>query len=71
MMDQGPVLVITFNAQQINYVTDSKGAIVEGSKDKIKNIMYFWALCRDQNEIDPKSAWRLMEVSAHATELFI
>ncbi len=29
-MDQGPVLVISFNAQQVMAVRDSKGAVVEG-----------------------------------------
>ena len=29
-MEQGPVLVITFHAQQIMCVRDSKGAVVEG-----------------------------------------
>ena len=30
MMDQGPVLVISFNAQQIMSVRNSSGAVVEG-----------------------------------------
>ena len=30
MMEQGPVLVISFNAQQIMVVHDSKGKVVEG-----------------------------------------
>lgn len=30
MMEQGPVLVITFHAQQIMCVRDSKGAVAEG-----------------------------------------
>ena len=30
-MDQGPVLVITFQAQQIMAVKNSKGEVVEGS----------------------------------------
>ena len=32
LMEQGPVLVISFNAQQIMAVRDSKGNIVEGDK---------------------------------------
>lgn len=32
LMEQGPVLVISFHAQQIMSVRDSKGAIVEGDK---------------------------------------
>jgi hypothetical protein len=31
-MEQGPVLIVRFTAQQIIYVTDSKGVIVEGDK---------------------------------------
>lgn len=31
-MDQGPVLIVTFTAQQIIYVADSQGKIVEGDK---------------------------------------
>lgn len=31
-MEQGPVLVISFHAQQILAVRDSKGNIVEGDK---------------------------------------
>lgn len=31
-MEQGPVLVVSFVAQQIIYVTDDKGLLVEGKK---------------------------------------
>ena len=34
-MEQGPVLIVTFTAQQIIYVADSKGAVVEGDKVNI------------------------------------
>lgn len=29
-MDQGPVLILTFQAQQVTMVKDTKGKIVEG-----------------------------------------
>ena len=29
-MDQGPVLIVTFQSQQIIYVANSKGEVVEG-----------------------------------------
>ena len=35
MMEQGPVLVITFNSQQILCVKDREGKVVEGSEDKV------------------------------------
>lgn len=71
MMDQGPVLVITFNSQQIQCVRDSKGTVVEGDPDKVMRLTYAWVLCRDQNEVDPKAAWRLLEMSASAVEQFL
>ena len=37
MMDQGPVLVITFNSQQILCVKDATGKVIEGSDDKVKS----------------------------------
>ena len=35
MMEQGPVLVITFNSQQILCVKDKTGKVIEGSDDKV------------------------------------
>ena len=64
MTDHGPALGVRFSARQIVFVTDWKGNIVEGSKNK-KEVIYSWTLCRDQTEIDPKSAWRLMKSEVH------
>jgi len=68
---QGPVLVITFLSQQIMSVRDAKGVVVEGDPDKVLRVMYVWVLCRDQTELDPKAAWRLLELSANSTEQFL
>ena len=38
-MEQGPVLIITFTAQQIIFITDTKGAVVEG--DKVNYLLCF------------------------------
>lgn len=70
-MEQGPVLIVRFTAQQIIYITDSKGAIVDGDKDKIKRVDHVWALCRDQSNMDPNAAWRVMECAMHASEMFV
>ena len=64
MMDQGPVLAITFTAQQILCLRDSKGTVIEGDPDKVMRITYIWVLCRDQSELDPRAAWRLLELAA-------
>ncbi|XP_053738799.1 mitochondrial import inner membrane translocase subunit TIM44 [Synchiropus splendidus] len=68
MMDQGPVLIITFQAQLVLVVRNSKGEVVEGDPEKVLRMMYVWALCRDQEELNPNAAWRLLDISASSTE---
>ena len=64
MTEFGPVLAITFQAQQIMCVRDMQAKVVEGDPDKVMRINYIWVLCRDQSELDPSAAWRLMELAA-------
>ncbi|KAL9986075.1 hypothetical protein ACROYT_G000149 [Oculina patagonica] len=61
VMEQGPVLVLTFMVQQIMILKDAVGNIVEGGEDNIENVSYVWALCRDQSILDHRSAWRVLE----------
>lgn len=37
-------------------------------QDKVLRMLYVWALCRDQDELNPYAAWRLLDVSASSTE---
>ena len=62
-MEQGPVLVITFNAQQINVVRNSKGDVVEGDPNKIVRVIHVWALCKDQTELNPWASWRILDIA--------
>lgn len=71
VMEQGPILVITFTAQQIMCVRSAKNEVVEGDPEKVMRVNYVWVLCRDQTELDPNAAWRLMDLSAHSSEQFI
>lgn len=64
LMEQGPVLVITFSAQQIMVLRDLKNSIVEGDPSKLLRVTYVWALCRDQTILDPTACWRLIDLSA-------
>ncbi|KAF3858451.1 hypothetical protein F7725_011652 [Dissostichus mawsoni] len=52
MMDQGPVLIITFQAQVVMVIRSPKGDLVEG----------------DPEELNPSAAWRLLDISASSTE---
>lgn len=38
-MEQGPVLILTFQAQQVTMVTDKRGKIVEGA---VVGIIWYW-----------------------------
>lgn len=72
VMEQGPVLIITFQTQQIMCVRDRKSrSVVEGDPEKVMRCNYVWVLCRDRDDLNPKSAWRLMELSANSTEQFV
>jgi import inner membrane translocase subunit TIM44 len=71
VMEQGPVLIITFQAQQIMCVRDRTNSIVEGDPEKVMRVNYVWVLCRDPNDLNPRSAWRLMELSASSSEQFL
>lgn len=71
IMEQGPVLVVSFNSQQVMVVKDAAGKIVEGDPDKIMKIFYVWAFCRDQNVHDPKAAWKLIDLSASPMEMMV
>lgn len=71
VMDQGPVLIITFQTQQIMCVRNAKREVSEGDPDKVMRVNYVWVLCRDPEELNPRSAWRLMELSANSSEQFV
>ncbi|NXS91007.1 TIM44 translocase, partial [Jacana jacana] len=68
MMEQGPVLIITFQAQVVMVIKNQKGELVEGDPDKVLRMLYVWALCRDQDELNPYAAWRLLDISSSSTE---
>lgn len=71
VMEQGPVLIITFQTQQIMCVRSAKKDVVEGDPEKVMRVNYVWVLCRDPEELNSKAAWRLMELSANSAEQFV
>ncbi|CAL8345775.1 unnamed protein product [Merluccius merluccius] len=68
IMDQGPVLIITFQAQVVMVIRGPKGDLVQGDPDKVMREMHMWALCRDQEELNPNAAWRLLDMATSGTE---
>ncbi|EDV26494.1 uncharacterized protein TRIADDRAFT_54556 [Trichoplax adhaerens] len=71
IMEQGPVLVMTFQAQQILVLRDSSGKVVEGDENHIENVQYVWAMCRDQSIYDAHSAWRVLEFAMQASSSWL
>lgn len=71
MMEHGPVLIINFQAQQILCVRDRTGKVVEGDPNKILRTTYIWALCRDTTELNPRAAWKLLDMSASSNEQLV
>lgn len=71
VMEQGPVLIISFTSQQMMCVKDATGKVVEGDPDKIMRVTYVWVLCRDPTETDPRAAWRLLDLSASSNEQLV
>lgn len=70
-MEQGPVIIISFSAQQVAVVRDALGKVIEGDPDKILKVFHVWALCRDPDIVDPRAAWRVLELSSAPQEQWL
>ncbi|XP_028407109.1 mitochondrial import inner membrane translocase subunit TIM44-like [Dendronephthya gigantea] len=71
IMEQGPVLILTFSAQQTMCATDARGKVVEGGEDKIELFNYVWAMCRDQTILKHEQAWKVLEFGIqHSSEYY-
>mmetsp|Transcript_29945 Transcript_29945/g.73695 ORF Transcript_29945/g.73695 Transcript_29945/m.73695 type:complete len:434 (-) Transcript_29945:386-1687(-) len=64
LVDGEPVLLISFQTQQVHCLRNKKGEIVEGGESKIQQIFYLWAMVRHFPE-DPAMPpeWRLHEMA--------
>ncbi len=48
LLDDRPVVVAQFSAQQINCVRDAAGNVVEGAPDDVHRVYYYWALQQEE-----------------------
>jgi len=71
IMEIGPVLVVTFQTQQIAYIADATGKVIEGDPEQINRINYIFALGRDPTVLDPLAAWRLVDLNAIKATHFV
>lgn len=63
LLDSTPVIVVAFTTQQISYVRDTTGAIVDGKEDGIENVHYVMALAKEEAAKGPTKGWRLLEIA--------
>jgi predicted lipid-binding transport protein (Tim44 family) len=47
LLEDAPVLIVTFSAQQINCIRSISGDIIEGAIDDIRSVYYVWAFVRE------------------------
>lgn len=40
-------------------------------QEKVMRVTYVWVLCRDQEILDPRSAWRLLDLSANSAHQWV
>ncbi|VDM57125.1 unnamed protein product [Angiostrongylus costaricensis] len=71
MMEQGPVLIITFQVFMINVVRNSEGKVVEGDPNTPVRVHHVWVMCRDMEEYHSAVAWKLLEVHMQQGHLSI
>lgn len=69
IMEQKPVLIFSFQAHQVMYVTDKKGNVQQGDKDQVMQNTYIMAFCRDPEDFDPMTAWRLVDVEMSQSQI--
>jgi len=64
MGDEGPMLIFRFKVQMTHVVKDSEGKLKEDtSPDKVIVRHHLWGMIRDQNDFNPKSAWKVIEIN--------
>lgn len=61
-IEEHPIVVLSFNAQQTACTVDAEGKLVGGHEDRIESISYVIALSRAGNDPTTKG-WRLAEIT--------
>jgi predicted lipid-binding transport protein (Tim44 family) len=67
MIDERPMLIFSFNTQQVTVIRDKSGKIVEGSEDDVERVHYVIAMVKDK-ELNPiTGGWKVMEIGIQAS----
>lgn len=61
VVDETPMVYVTFMAQQLNCTRNMEGEIVDGSEYDIKTVFYAWMMRRDPT--DEEFGWKITEMA--------
>lgn len=59
---QAPIILLRFQAQQINCIRNREGEVVEGSEDEVLAYYYIFAFQRDYDEEQEALRWRIVDL---------
>lgn len=71
MMDQGPALVISFQVFLLHVIKNTEGKVVEGDPNNAIRVHHVWVMCRDMEEFNPATAWKLLELHVQKGNLVL
>lgn len=62
MMEDTPLLILSFKTQQTEVVRDRNNELVAGSEDGVNDVYYIWALTKDVENVNPLTkGWKIAE----------
>ncbi|KAF0852918.1 mitochondrial presequence translocase-assisted motor (PAM complex) Tim44 subunit [Andalucia godoyi] len=64
-VEDEPVLLVAFQAQQVNCVRDLTGKVLYGAENDIRNNHYIWVLRHDPAQKEPR--WEVVEMAVQAS----
>lgn len=56
-------ITVRINTDQINYIENTQGEIINGSKDKIVKVEELWTFVKDQTKNQENDAWLLKSIN--------
>lgn len=59
---QAPIILVRFQAQQINCIRNREGEVVDGAEDEVLTYYYVFAFQRDYDEEQEALRWRIVEI---------
>lgn len=59
---QAPIILVRFQAQQINCIRNREGEVVDGAEDEVLTYYYVSAFQRDYDEEQEALRWRIVEI---------